>query len=389
MGLELLFLLLPIAALSGWWTGRRSVPKADSQDYPLFSADYFKGLNYLLNEQPDKAIDVFVRMLDVDGNTIDIHFALGNLFRRRGEVDRATRIHQNLIARPTLSREQRNKVLFELGRDYFSAGLLDRAESLFLELVDDEAHGKKALAQLLDIYQQERDWDKAIQSAKRLNSMAGTPMHQVIAQFYCEQAEAALQRGEQGLGARLIRRALAEDRHCVRATLLQARQEMASGSYRGAIRTLKKVEQQDPNFLPEVVVPLQECFAAIGRPMDMLGYLEQLYTVHGGISLMLAQAELLRRQQGEEQALAFVVEQLGQRPSVRGMQRLIDLKLRQNRGSAQDDLSLLGELTTKLLEGKPIYKCETCGFHGKTLHWQCPSCKRWNSVKPIQGIEGE
>ena len=129
--LYLLWLLLPVAALSGWWVAsRRSLARSYGRRATDFSSDYFEGLNYLLNEQPDKAIEVFIRMVEVDSETVDTHFALGNLFRRRGEVDRAIRIHQNLIARPTLSREQRTQALFELGADYMRAGVFDRAESL-------------------------------------------------------------------------------------------------------------------------------------------------------------------------------------------------------------------------------------------------------------------
>src|SRR5713101_7419737 len=187
---DLLWLLLPLAAGSGWLVARFDQKRhAAARDLP---SAYFKGLNFLLNEQPDKAIEIFIQVLEVNSETVETHLALGNLFRRRGEVERAIRIHQNLIARPTLDREQRTYALLELAQDYFKAGLFDRAENLFLELAEIRAHSEQALRLLLSIYQQEKEWDKAIQTGRRLARVAGKSMDGVIAQYYCEQAEQAV-----------------------------------------------------------------------------------------------------------------------------------------------------------------------------------------------------
>lgn len=389
MGVELLFLLLPVAALSGWLLGRRDVRDGGRQ-FSSLSSDYFKGLNYLLNEQPDKAIEVFIHMLEVDSDTVDTHFAVGSLFRRRGEVDRAIRIHQNLIARPTLSRQQRDQALYELGTDYMRAGLLDRAESLFQELVNESpAYRPQALRQLLDIYQQEKDWHKAVAIGQRLQGMGSDGVGPVIAQFFCEQAEQALMLGERSEALRLVRRALAEDRNCVRATLLEGRIELDNGAYKSAVRVLRRVEQQNPAYLPEVLAPLQEAFVQQGRVGEMIAYLRDMLARHGGISIMLALAELIHQQQGEKEAAVFVVNHMRGHPSVRGMERLIALKLHTSDGQARDDLLVLKDLTDKLLESKPVYCCSQCGYSGKNLSWQCPSCKQWNTIKPIHGIEGE
>lgn len=389
MAVELLFLLLPVAALSGWLLGRRDAANGGRQFLHL-SSDYFKGLNFLLNEQQDKAIEVFIHMLEVDSDTVDTHFAVGNLFRRRGEVDRAIRIHQNLIARPTLSRQQRDQALYELGTDYMRAGLLDRAENLFQELVaESTAYRSQALRQLLDIYQQEKEWHKAIAVGQRLQGMGHDSISPIIAQFFCEQAEQALMLGERNEALRLVRRALAEDRNCVRATLLEGRLELDAGDYKSAVRILRRVEQQDPAYLPEVLVPLQEAFVQQGRLDEMIAYLREILARHGGISIMLTLAELIRQQQGEKEASAFVVKHMRGHPSIRGMERLIDLKLHSSEGSAREDLLVLKDLTDTLLESKPVYCCSHCGYSGKTLSWQCPSCKQWNTTKPIHGIEGE
>lgn len=385
---ELLWLLLPVAAASGWFMAARSAARGPQRGGEL-SSEYFKGLNFLLNEQPDEAIDVFIRMLEVDSDTVETHLALGNLFRRRGEVDRAIRIHQNLIARPTLSKEQRSEALLELGQDYMRAGLFDRAESLFQELVENNTRMGPALQQLLAIYQQEKDWEQAVATARQLSAATGRPMHGTIAQFYCELAEDARRSHDTGRAQQMVKRALAHDKHCVRASIIQGDMAREAGDLRGAIRCYRRVEEQDIEFLPEVIAPLRRCYEDQGNLDAMIEYLQRVLDRYDGVSPMLALAELLLRRDGETAAAVFVAGQLKRRPSVRGLERLIDLNLSHSEGSARDNLLILRELVGQLLERKPVYKCLHCGFTGKVLHWQCPSCKKWNATKPIHGVEGE
>ena len=385
---ELLLLLLPVAAASGWWVARRDTRAAASRG-PDLSSHYFKGLNYLLNEQPDKAIEVFIRMLEVDSETVETHLALGNLFRRRGEVDRAIRIHQNLIARPTLDRQQRTHALLELGQDYMRAGLLDRAETLFQELIDMNEHVEPALRYLIDIYQQEKDWDRAIPATQKLAAVTGKSRNAVIAHYYCELAEQARQHGDLERTRQLLKEALGSDRACVRASLLLADMDMKIGDYGAAMYSLKRVRYQDPDYLSEALRPLLECYGKLGQTRDAIAYLTELLCEHNSITLMLAMAELLRREQGDHEAAAFITGQLRTRPSVRGLGRLIELNLASAENGVRDDLLILRDVVAKLLEDKPVYKCNNCGFMGKAMHWQCPGCKLWNSVKPVQGVEGE
>ena len=387
--LEVLFLLLPIAAFSGWWLGRRRKVRRQEESSLELPSSYLRGLNYLLNEQQDKAIDLFIQLLDVDNDTVETHLALGSLFRRRGEVDRAIRIHQNLIARPTLSKEQRMQALFELGQDYMRAGLLDRAEALFGELIGNEPHTVAALQHLLDIYQQEKDWDKAIQIAQRLESRTGQSKRNLIAQYYCEKADKVYRHGEPSKALKLLKRALAEDVNCARASMMEGDIEKSAGNYKAAIRAYHRIEQQEPDYLPEIIKPLAECYRAIGKIDDMVTFLRQNLAKHNGISIMLALAELIKQEKGENDAADFISEYLKLRPSVRGMDRLIGLNLENVKDSVREKLEVLKDVTTQLIEDKPIYACTQCGFAGRTLYWQCPSCKSWTTVKPIQGVEGE
>ena len=383
MELALLFLLLPVAAASGWWYAKRSLQQGQNGQRPGLSSDYFTGLNYLLNEQPDKAVDVFIKMLEVDSETVETHLALGNLFRRRGEGDRAIRIHQNLIARPTLTREQRAQALFELGKDYMRAGFLDRAENLFLELADDKTHKSTALANLLDIYQQEKEWEKAIATARNIEASTGKRMSVMIAQFFCELADIADAEGEKKLAMKNLKLALSHDKNCVRANLLIGVLERSAGNCRAAIKAYKQIEQQDPDYLSEVIEPMLDCYHSLGKTDEMKDYLKHIESNHGGIASTLALTELTRLREGDDAAIKTIVASLRQKPTVAGLHRLIELKLVSSQGAERDNLLTLKELTSKLMEHHHLYQCNHCGFTGKTLHWQCPTCRKWCTIKPM------
>lgn len=383
---EILWLLLPLAAVSGWLLAKRDGQRTAAAT-PSLSRDYFTGLNYLLNEQPDKAIECFVRMLEVDSDTVEIHLALGNLFRQRGEVDRAIRIHQNLIARTTLSKTQRAQALLELTQDYTRAGLLDRAESLCQELIEMKEHTGRALALLSDIYQQEKEWERAIEVTRRLQAETEQPMDKVIAQFYCEQAEQAREKNDGDAALGLLKRALVADPGCVRASMIQGEIAVSGGDCKGAIHAFQNVERQDAAYLPEVIPALVDCYRARGDNEELFGYLDGVWTRHGGITVLLAMTDLLEQQRGEAEALHFLAQHLRRRTSLRGVMRMIDMKSAGD--SSGDKLAIARHSIEALLDEKPKYQCVRCGFAGKSLHWRCPGCKCWNTVKPIAGIEGE
>ncbi|MBM2829838.1 MAG: N-acetylglucosaminyl transferase [Gammaproteobacteria bacterium] len=381
--------LLPIAAGISWWLGRRSVRVSETDNLRSIHPEYFKGLNYVLNEQPDKAIEVFIKMLEVDSETVETHLALGNLFRRRGEVDRAIRIHQNLIARPTLNREQRALALLELGMDYMRSGLLDRAEGLFKELVETGSHSVQAFSQLLDIYQQEKDWENAINIARKLEFASGETLNAVIAQFYCEKAEELRLSGQEKSAKENLRKALSIDPFCVRASLIEAEELYENGKFKQALAAYQRVESQDSEYLSEAVKPMLNCYRNLDKVDEYMQYLQVIVDKYGGITSMLMLAELIAEQEGEDAAARFITSELKKRPTVRGVNRLIEYALAQAQGGARENLISIKDLTGKLLENRSVYKCRQCGFDAKSLHWQCPSCKNWSTVKPVHGVEGE
>ena len=383
-------LLLPAAAWSGWWAATRSMADKASRQSNHLSREYVVGLNYLLNEQPDKAVDIFIKLLDVDSDTVETHLALGSLFRRRGEVDRAIRIHQNLIARPQLSVGERKESLLALGQDYMSAGVFDRAERIFLEV--DELGGSReirSLHGLLAIYEQEKSWENALEVIKKIELSKGQSMHTQAAHYYCEIADQALKINLYDKAQQATRQALSIDKQSVRASLLQASIDMNQSRFKPAITALKRIPQQDPEFLTEIIDKLIVCY----RELDLMGecveYLQQTIEAHPRASTIFVIAEYLRSEKDMDVAIDFVSEKLEAHPSIKGLNRLIFWHLESAHGKVKDKLQMLYDITSKFLDNKPVYRCGHCGFGGKHLHWHCPSCKQWGRMKPIHGLEGD
>ncbi len=387
--LGLFWLLLPLAAGASWLLARRGNERIAGARVNRLRSNYFRGLNYLLNEQPDKAIEVFLQIAEVDSDTVETHMALGNLFRRRGEVDRAIRVHQNLVARPNLNAEQKTQALLELGEDYMRAGLLDRAETLFTDLVGIDARAPSALRHLISIYQQERDWRKAIDHARRLEQATGESHSRVIAQYFCELAEHARSRKDVDGARRHLAEAFACEPNCVRGLVISARMAMDAGDATDAARAFEAVVEQDVDFVPEILGPVLGCYEQLDQPQRARAFLEQISERYEGISPVLALARIIEREGGDRAAADFLAEQLRARPSVRGLTHLIELTRKVAHGEERSRLSILDELVRKLLEGKSVYRCTRCGFGARAHHWQCPSCKSWGSVKPIHGVAGD
>jgi len=392
----LVFFLLPVAAASGWWAARRSdrahgrrhpgPPAAAGGAGPRSGApSFFRGLNYLLDEQPNKAIDVFLELAEADGETVETHLALGSLYRRRGEVDRAIHIHQRLVAQSNLSREHRGYALFELGQDYMCAGLFDRAESMFHELVAMSLHQRRALRRLLEIYQQEKEWARCLEVAERLGAITGDPAPTESAQYHCELAEEALKEGHEETAAAHLARAQAGDANCVRATMLQARIARNRGDAPEAVRLYRRVAEQGPQFLPEILPELLDTYRFQGQD-DSLSELERLYRDFPSSGLACTLADALRDAAGSSAAIAFLVDHVSARADLAAVERLL---LFYGAGAGGDDETqavcrAVRAVVEHLRARQPDHQCAHCGFVSRKLHWQCPSCKHWGSIEPVQ-----
>jgi lipopolysaccharide biosynthesis regulator YciM len=383
---EWLLLLLPIAAVSGWYAAQRGISPITQKQPQEISPVYFKGLNYLLNEQPDKAIDLFIKLLDVDSDTVETHLALGNLFRRRGEVERAIRIHQNLIARPTLSREQRAEALLELGQDYMRAGLFDRAENLFIELTELKLYKEQANIYLLEIYQQEKDWNRCLDVTEQITTSRYPALHNSIAHFYCELAEQVMRQQNMVAAENYLKRAQQVKHGNVRVLMLQAEIEYSRGECRSVIRLLRQIEESDSAYLSDVLPQLMECYKKLGQQQEMHDYFRALYQRHHCTEAMLILADMMAETEGVDAAVEAVLKHLSETPDLKGLERLVKLNLQRNAERPREILEVLLSSVSKLLDKEPAYQCEHCGFTAKRLHWHCPSCKTWGAIKPRQGL---
>jgi lipopolysaccharide biosynthesis regulator YciM len=374
----LLWLLLPVAAASGWLVAQHQKRRKPISSH--LSPDYLKGLNYWLREEPDKAIDILIKLIDVNNETFETHLALGVLFRRRGEVNQAIHIHQNIIKIPTLDPQQRNLALFELAHDYQNAGLFDRAEDVFKDLLIVESYQIPALSQLLKIYEQEQEWGKAIEIAQKLAKLSGKKMP--IAQYYCEQAENYREQGQTNKAQQLIQQALHTDPFCVRASFIEAGLALEKNNYKQAIIAFQRVVKQDHEYFIEIIEDLHDCYHAIGQQNEFKVYLLKILNCYNDITPVLSLAKIIQQQLGTEQAINFIAKQMHERPSLCSINSFLALS------KLDDNLLLLHNAITQLLKNKAFYKCNNCGFTARKLYWHCPSCKQWNTMKSIQGIDG-
>lgn len=395
MGEFAVFIFLLIAVAIGYLLGRFPLRRR-STDHPKdYALNYYKGLSYLFNEQPDSAIDAFIGALEVNSDTLETHLALGNMLRRRGEVTKAIKVHQNLLARPGLNTRQQHESQLELARDYVKSGLLDRAEALLLELVKvSSAYKQKALEHLIEIYQDENEWDNAIGAANQMDvrhyrNRAGVSLSELKAHFACEQAEEDMANSNWSKARTHLGEALKFHNQSARAYLLYARLELAQGKPREALQYLHKLPQQDPDYILQGLDMVCECYDRLGEQKALQKYLMGLLEQYPSNSLILKIAERLRWSDDDYQAADFIADQLKERPSIRTLNRLVELQLPHSDGRARENLQLLKQLVDQVIQEKPSYCCNKCGFTGNSLHWLCPGCKSWGTVKPIKGVAGE
>jgi lipopolysaccharide biosynthesis regulator YciM len=343
----------------------------------------FRGLNLLLNEQPDKAIDAFIEVVKLDPETIELHYALGNLFRRRGEIDRAVRIHTHLLNRADLPARERANALAELGQDYLKGGLLDRAEDTFIRLLEDNQHRFAALRALLRIYQMERDWTKAIDCARRLEREAGESHHVSIAHFYCELAEKALTKGDVADAQKLLDEALVADRKSVRATVLAGDLAARRGQHEEAAKHWLRLETMAPEYLALVGERLSNSMDAVGRRADALNLLRRALLDAPSIDLLETAYKRVAEWEGPGPAEALLREELKRNPSLLGFEKLLALRSAAVKGGAGDpELDLLRTLIHAQTRKLARYRCNKCGFRAREFHWNCPGCTSWESYPP-------
>ncbi|HVL37131.1 MAG TPA: lipopolysaccharide assembly protein LapB [Burkholderiales bacterium] len=360
----------------GWLAARMDIKQIVSESRTL-PRSYFKGLDFLLNEQPDKAIEAFIEVVKVDPETIELHFALGSLFRRRGEYDRAIRMHQNLLERADLGAEQKVIALAELGQDYLKAGILDRAEEVFRKL-EGTPQAPAARRHLLEIYEQEKDWPRAIEMSQALGSDP-----RAWAQYHCELAASAAAQSRPEEARRHLGAALEANRKCVRASLQLGDLERAAGNLAQAIEHWMRIESQDPAYLALAAQRLLEAHREAGRTEDGLrllnGYLER----YPSLDLLDTLFQQTLETSGPERAYTLVRDELRRNPTLLGLDRLLEAQIiAAGSPERRRDLELVRTLVHGHTRRLARYRCEACGFKARQFHWRCPACGGWETYPP-------
>ena len=381
MDLEYWWLLaLPLFFALGWMAARIDIKQLVSESRTL-PISYFRGLNFLLNEQPDKAIEAFIEVVKVDPQTVELHFALGSLFRRRGELERAIRMHQNLVERTDLQDDQKLAALFELAQDYLKAGLLDRAEELFLKL-DGTTHAELSLRFLLEIYQQEKDWQKAIGIGERLESVTGHSQQKEIANFYCELASGEMMHSRPQAARPHLDAALRHHRMCVRANVLLGDLEASLGNADAAVDAWKRIETQNPAYLALVAERIYSVYERQGRADAGLNLLRAYLEKYPSLDALNVVFQGTLEQHGAEPAYRLVRDELRRMPTLLGLDKLLEAQLLEAPLDRRRDLELIRGLVNQHTQGLAMYKCDNCGFRARQYYWHCPACASWETYSP-------
>lgn len=381
MEIELWWLLALPAFFSIGWVAARIDLKHLLKESRALPRSYFKGLNFLLNEQPDKAIEAFLEAARVDPETIELHFALGSLFRRRGETDRAIRVHQNLIDRDGLSETQRLHALAELGQDYLKAGLLDRAEEIFLKLRG-TGRNEEALKSLLEVYQQEKEWAKAIAVAEAMPDHADHLWQREVAEFHCELASGELLRGRPDEARRHLAAAMAANRKCVRAAILLGDLALSEDRVDEAIEAWTGIERQNPIFLALVADKLMAAHRQTGRAEQGLALLRGCLDRHSSLDMLDAVFRAELEASGAEGAYKLVRDELRRNPTLLGLDKLLEAQVLTAPPERRADLELVKNLIHTHTRRVARYRCDNCGFKARQFHWRCPACGGWETYPP-------
>lgn len=375
-------LLIPVFFGLGWAAARVDIRQVVQESRSL-PRTYFQGLNFLLNEQPDKAIDAFLEAARVDSQTVEIHFALGNLFRRRGETERAIRMHQHLVDLPDLSDEVRLQALLELGLDYLKAGLLDRAEEVFGRLRG-TALEEEAKRNLLEIYQVGKEWQKAIDIARELPDVA---TQKEIAEYYCELAAGEILRSRSGAAREYLEIALQNNRKCVRASLLEGELRLQEGLPEAAIEAWLRIEQQEPAYLALVAGRLVDAYRRLERRDEGIALLRGFLERYPSLDLLDVVYQLVLESEGNEAAYRLVRDELQRNPTLLGLEKLMSARLPLVAPEVRPDVELAQSIIQGYTRRLSRYRCDNCGFKARQFYWRCPACGGWETTPPRRSEE--
>ena len=380
-----MLLVFPLFFGMGWLAARIDIRQMLFESSAL-PRSYFQGLNFLLNEQQDKAIEAFIEVVKVDPQTIELHFALGSLFRRRGEVDRAIRMHLNLIERVDLDEAKKQQALFELAQDYLNAGILNRAEELFFKL-QATSYANAALNFLLELYQKEKDWFKAIDVTKRLTVLSGQPHGKEAAFFYCELAAAELTQQQIDAASCHLEQALEANPQSVRATMMLGDMAYTAQRFSNAIEIWQRIEQQNQQYLPLVAERLLQAYRQAGRVDAGIDMLQGYLIKNPSLDLMNVLFDAILQRDGAKAAYRLVRDELQRNPTLLGLDKLLEAQLLGVSIEHRADVEMVKNLVHQRTRTLAMYRCANCGFKARQFYWHCPACHGWETYSPRRSEE--
>jgi lipopolysaccharide biosynthesis regulator YciM len=380
-----MLLIFPLFFGMGWLAARFDIKELLDESSTL-PRSYFQGLNFLLNEQQDQAIEAFIEVVQVDPQTIELHFALGSLFRRRGEVDRAIRMHLNLVERADLAEDRKQQALFELAQDYLKAGILDRAEAAFHELRG-TPYEKESLDFLLEIFQKEKDWLKAVDIGQRLAALTGRSYGKEVAFFFCELAAGELAAKQAEAAVVHLEQALSADPHCVRANVMLGDIEQTAGRSGEAVAVWKRIEQQDAQYLPLVAERVLQAYRQLDDEAGGVALLQDWLQKYPSLDLMNVLFAAVLKRDGAEAAYKLVRDELKRHPTLLGLDKLLEATLLEVKSERRADVELVKNLVYQRTRSLAMYRCKQCGFKAKQFYWHCPACQGWETYSPRRSEE--
>lgn len=383
----LIWFLLPIAAAAGWYAAKRSMARR-GEAFWKYSQQFHDELGQLLSAK-DSSVQFLDSFSHGERDAVETHIALGNLYRRRGEIDRAIVIHENLIGKQDLDADMRAQARFELARDYDSAGLLDRSENAFQAVIASGQCMREAYEGLLHLHERQQDWQRAIEVALQCEQDTGDSLAHSLSHYHCELAVLAIKSDERSESRRLLSKALDHWPQCPRAYILLAQSALDACEYSEAIRLYDEVESLRPELIPEIIENRFDAYLGLGEMVQVEQFINRLQSQRNAYSVIRITREIIARLKDERTADRFFKDQILKRPSLKGLRDWAHDQLALSSPGERDKVKVICNLLDQVMEDKPAYRCHSCGFQGNVMHWRCPSCQSWDTVSTIIGVEGE
>jgi lipopolysaccharide biosynthesis regulator YciM len=385
---DLLWLLLPIAAAAGWFAAKRNDARK-TRAFWDYTSDFHQGLKVLLSDKQDKPVELFSNATSTDRNAADTHIALGNHYRRRGDMERSVFMHQSVLDNEALDDDVRAAARFELARDYDSAGMLDRSEAEFKELIKSEHRLDDAYQSLLQLHERESDWNQAIKVALEAERDTDSEFGHRVAHYYCELALESIKQEQIDSANSQLSEALEHDKTCARASMMLAELALEAGDFSQANTLYERVETLRPELMPEIIDRRFEVLRQAGDAAQFDRFLKRIHSQRNAYSVIRSTRSVIAERHNPQLADRFFKDQILKRPSLKGLRDWAHDQVELSKPDEREKVQVICDLLDKVVEDKPAYRCNQCGFQGNVMHWRCPSCEQWDSVSTIIGVEGE